>query len=161
MKTDHQELIVTRYLMNYRRLLIVVLLSHLSLAAGCGGDLNLGQVAGTVTLNGQPVEGAIVLFHPRQGGSPSAAKTDTSGNYVLRYTRHEDGAEIGEHSVQISTFTQGDPDGDPPVPAVPERIPPKYNRHTELTVEVKPGSNAIDFPLEFTELAAQSGRVAR
>ncbi len=54
--------------------------------AGCGGDgLQLVQVNGTVTLDGQPLVGAAVIFHP-DGGRPSVGETDSEGRYSLKYT---------------------------------------------------------------------------
>jgi hypothetical protein len=50
--------------------------------------------------------------------------------------------------VIISTHDSGNPDSDPPRPAVPEKVPAKYNINSQEKVEVKPGSNTFDFPLE-------------
>lgn len=116
--------------------------------AGCGGPENVGRVTGVVTLNGAPLPGAVVKFQPQPNGSPSAAVTDDSGRYTLRYTRDAEGAEIGEHLVSISTFSKGDPDAEPPRPAVPEQVPPHYNTQSSLTASVKAGSNQFDFQLD-------------
>ena len=116
--------------------------------AGCGGADNVGQVSGKVTLGGEPLAGAIVKFQPTAGGSPSAAIVDGSGNYKLGYTEGVQGAEIGSHKVIISTFSAGNPDAEPPKPPVAEKVPSKYNAKSELTADVKAGSNTIDFPLE-------------
>jgi hypothetical protein len=116
--------------------------------AGCGGPDNVGRVSGKVTLDGQPLSGAIVQFEPLAGNSPSGAITDSSGQYSLRYTREVEGAEIGEHRVRITTFSAGDPDAEPPKPRVPEKLPARYNAKTELTAKVERGSNTHDFPLE-------------
>lgn len=54
---------------------------------GCGSASTLGTqpVEGTVTLDGDPVEGATVDFIPAQAGSGAAATgmTDASGRYSL------------------------------------------------------------------------------
>ena len=113
--------------------------------AGCGGDSNIGSVSGTVTLDGAPVTDALVSFSPKKGGSPSMARTDSSGRYTLHYNRAIDGAEIGEHTVKVTTYKPAIPDGDPPQVEVAEKIPLKYNHETQLTKEVKSGSNTIDF----------------
>ncbi len=116
--------------------------------AGCGGPDNVGRVSGKVTLNGQPLPGAVVRFEPVAGNAPSAGITNESGEYTLKYTREFAGAEIGKHTVRVSTFSGGDADADPPKPSSPEKLPAKYNAKSELTADVKSGSNTIDFPLE-------------
>ena len=119
-------------------------------SAGCGGggDSNVGKVSGTVTLDGQPLPNALVTFTPKVGGSPSYGRTDESGEYELSYTRDQQGAVIGEHTVTITTYDAGDPDEEPPLPAVPEKVPTKYNLQTTLTEKVDAGSNTIDFELD-------------
>lgn len=116
---------------------------------GCGGsDENLGEVYGVVKLDGQPLPDATVQFQPQGGGSPSAARTDSSGNYTLRFSRDAEGAVIGTHTVRITTYQAGDPDADPPKTKVAEKVPVTYNRNTELTKEVTSGSNEINFDLQ-------------
>lgn len=134
--------------MMQRLLLVGVTVLILLSLTGCGGPDNIGRVSGKVTLDGQPLAGAIVRFKPKAGGSPSTAITDSTGNYVLGYTRKVKGAEIGEHSVSISTFVAGDPDAEPPKLLVPEKVPTKYNAKSEFTASVQAGANNFDFPLE-------------
>ncbi|MGY8761428.1 MAG: hypothetical protein ACKVK9_09910 [Nitrospinaceae bacterium] len=57
------------------------------------------------------------------------------------------GAEPGTHSVKIWTYTEGDPEGEPPVPSSPETVPAKYNDDTELKADVAKGKNTLDFAL--------------
>jgi hypothetical protein len=117
-------------------------------AGGCGGPENVGRVSGTITLDGQPLPGAVVQFQPLEGNAPSGGITDSSGRYTLRYTREHEGAVIGEHEVRISTYAAGDSEADPPKPEVPEKLPAKYNTKTELKASVKSGRNTLDFALE-------------
>lgn len=121
----------------------------LLMIVGCGGPSDVGGVSGTVTLNGQPLPDANVTFSPtKEGGSSSLSRTDSSGHYEMTYTGGYSGAQLGENKVTISTYDEGDPDSDPPRPAVPEKVPAKYNSKTELKADVKPGSNTIDWKLE-------------
>lgn len=115
---------------------------------GCGGPSHVSTVQGKVTLDGQPLPDALVTFQPKGEGSPSTGRTDADGNYTLRYSRTVEGAEQGEHVVTISTYSRGNPDGDPPVPATPEKVPAKYNVKTELTKTVEAGRNTHNFELE-------------
>lgn len=130
-----------------RRLVILVLSIALAVASGCTSDSRIADVSGVVTLDGHPIENATITFAPKKGGSPSNARTSVDGVFRLRYTRSLAGAEVGEHIVKITTYRAANPDSDPPTPEVPERIPVNYNWSTELTADVKPGSNSVDFPL--------------
>jgi hypothetical protein len=115
----------------------------LLLMAGCSPS-HVGEVSGRVTLNGQPLPDALVVFQPVASGGPSYARTDADGAYTLTYTPEIEGAEIGEHTIRVTSGSPGDPDAKPPMPPVPERVPAKYNAQSELKREVKPGSNTID-----------------
>jgi len=107
--------------------------------SGCGGrGPKLGQVQGTVTLDGQPLKHAAVIFEPKAGGRASMAITDASGHYELIYLRDIKGALLGSHKAKISTASEDDPK---------QRIPARYNRQTTLTAEVTPGANQHNFNL--------------
>jgi hypothetical protein len=111
---------------------------------GCSqGGADLGQVEGTVTLDGQPLANAVVEFQPEAEGRPSMGSTDSSGHYELMYTRDTPGAMIGKHRVRIELSDSDDEPGAEPALAVPE----KYNAETELSEEVAAGSQTIDFTL--------------
>lgn len=116
--------------------------------AGCRGENvpGLGRVTGTVTLDGQPVADASVLFEgAKPGEPPSLAKTDGNGVYELYYSRGHRGATIGEHAVYISTYRA--PTDEDPQPKK-ETIPAKYNGKSELKATVNRGQNNIDFALQ-------------
>jgi hypothetical protein len=114
---------------------------------GCGGaGVKLGKVTGKVTLAGQPLPDALVMFSPANG-SPSAARTSADGSYNLVYSKKINGAVLGEHTVTISTLQE--PLEDPPTAGVPEKVPFKYREGEDLPkVTVKSGSNKMDFALE-------------
>ena len=118
--------------------------------AGCGGPEHpeVGRVSGVVTLDGQPLAEATVMFQPTKGRA-SIATTDSAGKYSLIYLDGVPGAMLGAHKVIIRTEIPGE-DGQPPI--AKEKLPKKYHDHTELTAEVKPGSNTFDF-----ELKSQAG----
>jgi hypothetical protein len=113
--------------------------------AGCGrSGPGLAGVTGVVTLNGKPLPGALVEFQP-PGGSPSEGITNREGAYRLKFSHGKHGAMIGTHTVRINT-DRGDEDESGEA-IVEEVVPARYNRQSELTAEVKPGNNAIDFSL--------------
>ena len=105
-------------------------------------------VQGTVTLDGEPLANASVVFIP-ENGRPAGATTDSQGHYVLTFTEGREGATLGKHKVQIRTAR--DPSETPsgePIPAVPETIPMKYNAQTELEFTVEAGKpNIANFDL--------------
>ena len=100
----------------------------------------LGTVRGKVTLDGQPLAGAIVVFSPVAEGRQSFAETSAEGEYELIYFRDTRGAIVGRHTVRITTANEESPD---------ERVPARYNAETTLTFDVKPGRNNAP-PFELT-----------
>lgn len=135
--------------MSNRRMLsvlsCVVAMSALALLSGCAaGGPETGNVEGTVTLDGEPLADAEVVFQPADG-APSTGTTDGSGHYSLMFTRDKPGALIGEHKVKITTITT-DSEGNPLDEAV--TVPAQYNAETVLTANVKAGDNTFNFELE-------------
>jgi len=123
------------------KLALVLFLSASVLGlTGCsrGNRPELGFVQGTVTLDGKPLAGVIVIFQPEEG-RPAVAKTDAQGNYVLTYVHGVKGAKVGVNVVSL-TWPDGDP-GRVPIPA-------KYGAQSTLTAEVQPGDNRFDFDLD-------------
>jgi hypothetical protein len=117
-------------------------LASLLLTVGCGRSdrPDLGTVEGTVTLNGKPLAGALVVFTPSGPGRSASDLTDAAGRYELTYLRDIAGATLGPHVVIITTATEER--------SGREILPPRYHEKTELSATVAPGSNTIDFPLE-------------
>lgn len=79
-----------------------------TLAAGCGnGDetdyYTLTPVTGTVTLDGEPLDGAKVIFTPNGNvpDTPGSDITGKQGNYKIMY-RGRSGVAKGKYSVQVS-----------------------------------------------------------
>lgn len=111
------------------------------LAGGCSGPNRppLGKVAGTVTLDGQPLAEALVVFVPEQAGRTSQAVTDASGRYELVYLGDVGGAMVGKNAVRIITATAEN--------GGKERLPDRYHRASTLTADVTSGENTFDFAL--------------
>lgn len=99
----------------------------------------LGRVTGTVTLDGTPLSAALVVFTPDGPGRSAIATTDWAGRYELVFLRDIAGANVGTHTVRITTAAE-DRRGK-------ELLPARYHRHTELTACVVSGHNKLDFPL--------------
>lgn len=110
--------------------------------AGCGSQTDrpeIGLVSGVVTLDGEPLPEAGVLFS-MPGFRASRGLTDGSGQYELTYLRDIKGAVVGEHTVTINRYA-GEGQRAKPLPA-------RYNTETTLIFDVQSGSNVADFDLE-------------
>jgi len=114
----------------------------------------IAHVSGRVTLDGQPLANAAVMFSPvaPKGtiapGPDSGAKTDASGRYTLELTgKGKQGAVVGKHTVRISLIAVEDPTDDTPKKF--KMLPPRYTGKTsKLECEVPAaGTDTADFPL--------------
>jgi hypothetical protein len=146
------------------RYLICLLLLAGSIAwVGCAPAGLEGTIAasGTVTHNGQAVEGATVVFSPEGEGRAASGLTDASGRFQLQTLTPEDGVMPGKYQVAISkTQVEGgmseeqadtSKKGEPTDVPVKELLPKKYKSPTTsgLTAEVTAGGkNEFTFDLK-------------
>lgn len=77
--------------------------------AGCGsGEFNMVPVSGTITMDGEPLEGAEVVFAPMEikdqaiVGPASVGITDSNGKYTLKTPKGVEGAVVTKHRVAVS-----------------------------------------------------------
>ncbi len=118
-------------------------------AIGCGGE-KLPVVSGTITLGGQPLADAAVIFLPEdETQSPAQATTDASGKYTLEQDADVEGIQPGKYAVRITTFQPASPDDDPPILAIKEKVPVRYNLETELSAAVEAEQDSVENPLDF------------
>src|SRR5438094_463558 len=111
--------------------------------AGCSRGPALGTITGTVTLDGQPVDGGLIKFTPADGNSQPEDAPVTGGKYTLKMP-------VGEKKVQIywtktsggkvDTASQG-------TERVVVLIPSKYNDETTLSYTVEKGQQTKDWAL--------------
>jgi hypothetical protein len=145
-----------------RRSLVCIAALALVTAAGCGGP-KLGQVTGTVTVDGTPVTSGTIMFVP-DDGKVSVGSIGTDGRFTLTTFSPDDGAMVGAHKVTIHSTKVG---AGTMVPAsfeeelkgikgkvlVPGKVewvvPERYAQlaSTDLKATVQPGSQTIDFHL--------------
>ncbi|MEW4455511.1 carboxypeptidase regulatory-like domain-containing protein [Bremerella sp. JC817] len=137
------------YIQPKNQLLAAAVMLSLSAVIGCGASSEHGHVTGVVKINGSPVEGADITFSPAEGGRSALATTQADGSYELNYTPGVKGAKVGVNKVRITTYIAPRLDDNRRVtdPGKPERFPPEYASGREITVEVKPGENPIDFDI--------------
>ncbi|WP_339735321.1 hypothetical protein [uncultured Gimesia sp.] len=103
-----------------RNLLILLLITITSTACSSSSEDKWTKqrpqtfpASGTVTFEGQPLEGATIIFRSNSG-QPQAAvgRSDQAGKFQLRTFEDGDGAIAGEHSVSITCVkTEGPPEG--------------------------------------------------
>lgn len=150
-------------------LLAVALLGSV-LGLGCGGQQDADRpstcpVTGTVTHNGEPVDGATVAFQSADGSRGAVGVTDAGGKYTLTTFESGDGAVPGAYQVKIFKYKvetgsaaadQDSADYVPPAEGeeaaeAQNLLPAIYADPTTsgLTATVsESGENTFDFPLE-------------
>jgi hypothetical protein len=128
----------------YRALPFVILAA----LSGCGRSDRVAvyPVEGKLTMNGQPLAGAQVVFHPqtRDKVLPARGTTDSRGNFRLTTYDAQDGAAAGTYSITVAHYPlvqwQGEflPGGN--------ILPPKYAAlaTTDLKAEVAQGNNRVE-----------------
>jgi hypothetical protein len=117
------------------------------LTAGCSKGPPVGQVTGTVTVDGTPAENGGISFIPvdRKAGTAGAAIKDG------RYTAAD--VPVGKVKVEIRvTKVVGEkklydtPDSKV-MPITENILPPRYNDRTTLELDVQPGENEKNYDL--------------
>ena len=126
-----------------------VCLLAIGLLAGCNGGSRLGEVSGTVTYDGKPLEHGSIAFVPLDGNGPSGGGAITDGKYKAEKV------PVGATKVRIrGALITGkmemsyDSNRPPPITST-ELLPAKYSdaNTTELRYDVQPGSQTKDFEL--------------
>jgi hypothetical protein len=125
---------------------------------GCSRGVPLGQVEGTLQMNGAPLPDAMVTFIPEDRQLPqSTGISNAEGHFELRCNNGAMGAAVGDHRVTVIDAA-GAPAGkskdDDELPegadAPPSRVPQKYTRpdKTPLRQSVSSGSQNIAIELK-------------
>lgn len=83
----------------YRRVFAAGLLAAVAALSGCGPKLV--PAGGTVTLDGTPVEGAMVTFVAEDGGATYTGQSDAGGAFTLS-SGAEPGAMPGKYKVLVT-----------------------------------------------------------
>jgi hypothetical protein len=139
--------------MSTRRLNGGVLLLAAAALLGCGRADGLVEVHGTVTLDGKPLNDAIVQFMAasHEGGTsrPAVGRTDSGGGYELEYSTGVTGTRPGKYKVTISTFWPSSLTPEEQViPGSKERVPNVYNAKSTLTADVTEEDGEVNFELK-------------
>jgi len=139
----------------------VVIVCLLGIVSGCGrrsGYPPTAPVVGVVTMDGQPLVDATIMFSPSNGRS-AMGKTDTAGRYELYYTGEIKGGMLGPCRVSISKQapdpkyrpsekerreSEGGASNIPYIEFVPSRY---HGTKSELKAEVSDTQNVFNFDL--------------
>jgi hypothetical protein len=118
---------------------------------GCG-DEGLVPVEGKVTLDGQPLANATVMFSPLKatGPGPFAGTTDAEGRFAMRNPADDrSGAAVGEYMVFITTV-KSDPSGmeGAPPPAQKEVVPDDWRNGSQRYRVPEGGTMDASFDLK-------------
>jgi hypothetical protein len=107
------------------------------------------EVAGAVTYDGEPIKAGSIAFVATE------AKQISNGGAILDGRYHipaNVGPSTGRFRVEIRwakpTGRQYRSETGAMLDVTEEGLPARYNDATELTAELKPGSNTLDFNLE-------------
>jgi len=118
-----------------------------ALVVGCSGGGDYGDVSGTVTYDGTPVEDGQIKFEPADGKGQTGGAAIKGGKYAATKV------SVGKMKVSVSgSKVTGKkkmyptPDS-PEMPITSEYLPAKYNDKTELTFDVKRGANEKNWEL--------------
>jgi len=135
------------------------------LLVGCGdtgNSLNVQYVEGVVTLDGQPLEGALITFvSQNEGGLDAGGFSDAKGIYKLSSTGGdpERGAVMGEYTVTVSKVEINDPtvnmsyeeaSASKLQPTQKQLLPVVYQnrKNSPLSATVNKGKNKINIELK-------------
>jgi hypothetical protein len=129
-----------------------LLVLSLFLVAGCGDGISRATVQGTVTLDGQPIDGGRIMFIAVEKKSGANAVADIKdGKYAVPAPK---GPSIGTHKVEIiwlkKTGKEVVSSSDPPnmVAETIQVIPKQYNANSGVKEEIKSGANTFNYDLK-------------
>ena len=119
--------------------------------SGCNKSPKRQGVAGTVQLDGKPIDKGQIQFTPVKGG-PSAGTDILGGQYKLEGPR---GPGIGQYKVEITAYRAGQPGQYDAATkqrevALIQYVPAKYNEDSELLREITEAGELmqLDFDLK-------------
>jgi hypothetical protein len=142
--------------MSLRKIALLLLL--ILVIAGCARGPRIVPVSGTITLDGQPVKDAAVMFMLNPDNRIATGITDAAGRYSLSTHPAGNGAFEGTHTVTVSLYRdESSPGTNTPEGAVSGSslvkivwlVPEKYSQPAAsgLTATVSRSQSTYDFQL--------------
>jgi len=121
--------------------------------SGCSKK-SMNKVEGKVTLDGQPLDGATVIFEPAsEDGRPASGLTGSDGVFHLTTYTTGDGAVPGDYKVLIkksdTSMTEGMGTPDPSDPKAQQEAMKKFAEKQKT----KPATNKPSVPFQYGDAA--------
>jgi hypothetical protein len=141
-------------MLNTKKLLACSVLVPLALAlVGCGkSGVERVYVSGKATYDGQPIEIGQIRFVPMTPATgPVTIERIEDGAYETKTTG---GVTVGTHRVEMRMYDSHEYETAPRVAgsaSVKQLLPDKYNRNSELTLNVDGSSGSIEHNFELTK----------
>jgi len=116
--------------------------------AGCGGPRSkLVPVEGVVTLDGQPLDRATVLFIPQKGDTPSAnGLSGPDGTFKLSTYDSGDGALPGEYKIVVTMSEVESAEVAGGAANTPQSMTDMMRKHNEMINPSKKGAKGPTGP---------------
>ena len=130
----------------------IVIILYASLLGGCESAPEGASVTGTVTLDGDPLSDATIVFRPLD----QATGKSTEGQVIEgKFEVRQETGVFGNHRVEVFAYRatgvaehQGPlPPGQQPPATQQQYLPESCNRYSKLTIDIQPGENLADFEL--------------
>jgi hypothetical protein len=140
----------------WRCVVVVCLCGSIGTLIGCGDSTSkLVQVAGKVTVDGQPLTTGGVSFRPEKGNAGSqepGGEIDEDGTYRL-FTAGKEGAPPGRYRVLVVAVEPIDPKSKFPYGKRKSYVNHKYDnpKTTDLIIEVTPSAPPGAYDLKLTK----------
>jgi len=115
---------------------------------GCNRGPTVGKVSGDVTFEGAPLKNGRILFTPIDGQSQPGGATITDGKFVAEVPVANMKVQINANQVIGKQPAYEGVPNSPMIDIVKELIPKRYNDQSELTLDVKPGPQAVKYELK-------------
>jgi hypothetical protein len=124
------------------------------MVSGCGSDVApvpLYEASGKVTVQGQPAEGAKVVFYPTSSALQGprmpipAGTTDATGTFHLQSYEPKDGAPAGEFKVTVIWPEPIPPNVDQEMYQPKDRLQGRYSdpQRTTITATIPEGGGEL------------------
>jgi hypothetical protein len=123
---------------------VIIVAALAILIAGCSHGPPMGDVQGTVTVNGKPLEEGTIRFLPVNGDTQATGGSIRNGTFRIQVPVVKQRVEIESNII--------DPEKTPPNATADQivmkaLVPDRYNFQSELTLDVVPGVNEPTFKL--------------
>jgi hypothetical protein len=135
--------------MNRGKWLCALTLVALVAAVGCSTGPAVGTVNGEVTFDGQPVKDGHVSFTPVDGKGQTGGAPINEGKFKAeQVSATKMKVELHGNRLTGKKIKAYDTPESPVMDEVAELLPSKYNFNSELTLEVKRGTQDVKYELK-------------